>query len=220
MGVSATVVVVLAGAAAVWSTSTFMLTLTVLTAASALLMAAIHDLPATPPVQWPRLLGRAVLAGAGLSSLVALIHLSVALAAGVLIAVTVLGPPLPWVVCACLQRQRLRVAADHGKSRSTPNRGRGPQVHDVSPTSGPSAWDWAARVDDAVLGGLTPTELCWAWQSSYASLIEAPDVGARVAIAGCRQRYLDEIERRDAAGLGNWLHAGARAASSPKRYLH
>lgn len=216
------VVVVLAVASVAWSTLTFVLTYAVLAVTSALLMAAIHDLRAAAPIHWTRLLRRAAFAGAGLTALVALVQFSVALAVGCLIVTTLSGPPALWALRASLRHSRTRGATppDYLDSKTSHlEAATGRQWRGQPPASGPNTWDWADAVDDAVLGALSPTELCWAWQTSYARLMQAPDVGARAAIAGCRQRYLDELERRDAAGLGNWFHAGARAASSPKRYL-
>jgi len=34
-----------------------------------------------------------------------------------------------------------------------------------------------------------------------------------------RQRYLDELERRNAVGLAAWLASGARVASNPLPYF-
>jgi hypothetical protein len=55
-------------------------------------------------------------------------------------------------------------------------------------------------------------QLCREWLDSYAALNSAPTSGAR-------QRCLDELERRDPAGLQAWLASSASAGRDPRRYL-
>jgi hypothetical protein len=38
-------------------------------------------------------------------------------------------------------------------------------------------------------------------------------------LARTRERYLDEIERRDPRGFARWLSSGARAGSDPATFL-
>jgi hypothetical protein len=61
--------------------------------------------------------------------------------------------------------------------------------------------------------------LCWAWRSSHDLLARIQDVEARGKVVMLRQAYLDEMERRDAAGFQAWLTV-ARAAEDPEAYLH
>lgn len=65
-------------------------------------------------------------------------------------------------------------------------------------------------------------ELCHAWCASYVILQERSSRGrARAVLATVRerQRYLDELERRNAPGLCAWLAAGATGSSDPLPYL-
>jgi len=72
----------------------------------------------------------------------------------------------------------------------------------------------------SVLASLSTAALCREWQRSYLALRAAPDQATRDAIIELRRRYLDELHRRDPAGLTRWLAADSRpAASSPHRHL-
>lgn len=66
---------------------------------------------------------------------------------------------------------------------------------------------------------LTTPELVRAWRMSYNSLFSAESTAALSAVVAQRQEYLEELERRDPAGLRRWLASGARAAGDPTRYL-
>lgn len=68
-------------------------------------------------------------------------------------------------------------------------------------------------------GGLAAAELCRAWQQSYLALIDVPEGPVREGIATWRRSLLDELERRDPVGFGDWLRNGAPAGSDPTRYL-
>lgn len=69
------------------------------------------------------------------------------------------------------------------------------------------------------VASLSTAELVRAWRGSFNSLLRAQTTAAISAIVVRRQQYLDELERRDPAGLQRWLASGARAASDPTRYL-
>ncbi|MET0840247.1 MAG: hypothetical protein ABWY19_15815 [Marmoricola sp.] len=81
------------------------------------------------------------------------------------------------------------------------------------------------------LDGLTPERirslvrrldvagLCRAWRSSHALLGEVHDVETRTKVVLLRQEYLDEMERRDAAGFQRWLEADAQASGDPEAFL-
>jgi hypothetical protein len=77
---------------------------------------------------------------------------------------------------------------------------------------------WSVAVRSAA-AGLTDSELCRAWVASFGLLESVPDSAALERVVVLRQCYLDELERRDPAALAAWLHSGARASSSPGRYL-
>jgi hypothetical protein len=66
---------------------------------------------------------------------------------------------------------------------------------------------------------MTTADLCQAWRRSFLLLCSATSILERTRIVGCRQLYLDELERRSPRGLRAWLDSGARAAGSPERYV-
>ncbi|QNE16840.1 hypothetical protein F1D05_01655 [Kribbella qitaiheensis] len=61
--------------------------------------------------------------------------------------------------------------------------------------------------------------LCRQWQSSYEALKIEPVASRRLEIVRARARCLDELERRDPAGLQAWLASNASAAGDPARFL-
>ena len=76
----------------------------------------------------------------------------------------------------------------------------------------------------AALPAITPgrastPQLCVAWRRSYWLLHDLPQGPARCDVVAIREAILDELERRDPAGFQQWLQAGARAGSDPRRYL-
>lgn len=75
---------------------------------------------------------------------------------------------------------------------------------------------------DAVLSvtdGLTDSDLCMAWRSSYVALDRAAGPAAKLRAVEIRELLLEELGRRDAPGLEAWFRSGARAAGGPDRYL-
>jgi len=71
----------------------------------------------------------------------------------------------------------------------------------------------------AVTDGLTDSDLCMAWRSSYVALDRATDPSAKLKAVEIREVLLEELGRRDAPGLEAWFRSGARAAGGPDRYL-
>jgi hypothetical protein len=61
--------------------------------------------------------------------------------------------------------------------------------------------------------------LCLEWRASYIALNLAETPEARLRIVKARQRFLDELERRDADGLQAWLGSAASAGGDPGRFL-
>jgi hypothetical protein len=62
-------------------------------------------------------------------------------------------------------------------------------------------------------------EICRQWQESYAAM-NAVAGAARLRIVMARQRCLDELERRDPAGLNAWLSSSAASAGgNPRPFL-
>lgn len=73
---------------------------------------------------------------------------------------------------------------------------------------------------DAVsVRALSVEALCQAWRRSYVILQCTATVPGTLAVVVMRQLYLDELARRDPSALTAWLSSGARAASSPARFL-
>ena len=69
---------------------------------------------------------------------------------------------------------------------------------------------------------LSTADLCWGWRASFTALQRTSprnDLQQCLVLIGIRQRYLDEIARRDPVGCLRWLQAGARPAGDPSRYL-
>lgn len=61
--------------------------------------------------------------------------------------------------------------------------------------------------------------LCSAWRMSYVVLEHQHSPETYLHVVQQRQRYLDELERRNPTGIATWLASGARAASDPTRYI-
>ena len=66
---------------------------------------------------------------------------------------------------------------------------------------------------------LSDVELCLAWCRSYAELQQPQSPTSRLRVVQERQQYLDELERRNRAGLLAWLAAGAEPTDDPRRYI-
>jgi hypothetical protein len=82
--------------------------------------------------------------------------------------------------------------------------------------------------DDGVVPGapearspasLTTAELCEAWRDSFRLVSDARSSQQLQHAVVLRQALLDEMARRDSAGLSAWLESGARPAGAPERYL-
>lgn len=71
----------------------------------------------------------------------------------------------------------------------------------------------------AGLSSLSDTELCQAWRASFSVLEAASTSWQRCRVAAARQKYLDELERRNSEGLMAWLASGPRAAADPSKYI-
>jgi hypothetical protein len=66
---------------------------------------------------------------------------------------------------------------------------------------------------------LTTAELCEAWRDSFRLVSAARSSQQLQHAVVLRQALLDEMARRDSAGLSAWLESGARPAGAPERYL-
>jgi hypothetical protein len=69
------------------------------------------------------------------------------------------------------------------------------------------------------LNGLDDRQLCRLWRDSFWLLHNPTSPGRMLCRIALREACLDELERRDAAGLHAWLDSGARASSGPEKYL-
>lgn len=78
-----------------------------------------------------------------------------------------------------------------------------------------------SKADDHVdeLRDQSTLMLCRQWQRSYDELRAEPAIPRRLEIVQARARCLDELERRDPAGLQAWLASNASAAGDPARFL-
>jgi hypothetical protein len=66
---------------------------------------------------------------------------------------------------------------------------------------------------------LSLPELGREWQRTAAALAATTDPATREVLARRRQEALDELERRDPAGIARWLSAGATVDGDPARHL-
>lgn len=161
-----------------------------------------------------------------------------AVAAAMLVAVVMCHP---WVLGHAAEPVRRWLRPDDRGSSSTPGLGRVPpsrppgaagSSRGVGASAPPK--HWASKVvprtppadqgwpDAAAMRLLSTAQLCWGWRVSFTALERTDGRADRrrwTGLVEVRQRYLDEIARRDPAGLARWLYAGARPASDPGRYL-
>jgi MFS family permease len=63
------------------------------------------------------------------------------------------------------------------------------------------------------------SEISAAWAASHEALRHSASLTDRSRIAALRQAYLDELEKRDAAGLQRWLESGRALTSDPAGFL-
>lgn len=63
------------------------------------------------------------------------------------------------------------------------------------------------------------SEITAAWAASHDALRRSASPNDRSRIAALRQAYLDELEKRDAAGLQRWLESGRALTSDPAGFL-
>ena len=87
-----------------------------------------------------------------------------------------------------------------------------PDPATLRPTLRPSLW--TPPFDDC-----STSELAAAWGATYDLLGSTSSPLMRARIAELRAEYLDELERRDRAGVQRWLASGTQAASDLARFL-
>jgi hypothetical protein len=77
----------------------------------------------------------------------------------------------------------------------------------------------AAALARPPVGDLSLDELGREWQRTAAALAATTDPAARELLVRRRQEALDELERRDPAGVARWLSRGATVDGDPARHL-
>lgn len=140
----------------------------------------------------------------------ACVGLVILLSVGALLVVLVVAASSPYAVSAYAQWMR-----DDSTSSTAP-----PEVW--APGCVSSASGWAPPPVRPEIHRLSTEKLCQAWCASYLVLMERSARTATSEVLATvqeRQRYLDELERRDAAGLAAWFASGARVASNPLPYF-
>jgi hypothetical protein len=65
---------------------------------------------------------------------------------------------------------------------------------------------------------LSDVELCARWTASW-ELLRTGTPAQRLVYVQARQHYLDELERRDPAGLRAWLESSASPAGDPRPFI-
>jgi hypothetical protein len=153
-----------------------------------------------------RLPDRLVLGDYGCSRL----ELSAALGLG-LVGLRALGDVSPGLVLATL----LALVLSHPKVVQAALRLVAPSATPPEAVVG-GAGPGAAAVSPA---SLTTAELCEAWRDSFRLVSAAGSSQELQRAVVLRQGLLDEMARRDAAGLSAWLESGARPSGAPERYL-
>jgi transcriptional regulator with XRE-family HTH domain len=79
--------------------------------------------------------------------------------------------------------------------------------------------EYAACQPPSELGLLTDDQLCQAWRASFMALQPQSSTTQKIAAIAERQRYLDELERRNETGFLAWLVSGEPAPGNPLPYL-
>jgi hypothetical protein len=118
----------------------------------------------------------------------------------------------PWVLGRCARLGRKLAAAP---APPTPLEAAEPTPAAADPAS--PALSGETGCEDPHL--LDDRALCLAWRRSFIALEQCRSVAMRVRVVQLRELYLEELERRNPAGLSAWLESGARAAGDPSRYL-
>lgn len=134
--------------------------------------------------------GCAVLGG---TVVVALVGLSTLVGAWVLLVCLLVAGSSPGAV----RFYRRRVA---GVDASTDHR---PPADDLPPA------EHSLTAVEREARGLTDTDLCQVWRTSFRELRAATSPSLQAEIVASRQVYLDELARRDRAGLEAWMSSGA-----------
>ena len=95
----------------------------------------------------------------------------------------------------------------------------GSATPDLEVVGGASALEQRVPALVAILGALDDAELCLAWRRSFVLLNEAASPQEKLVVVTLRERYLEELQRRNPSGVSRWLESGARASGNPLPYL-
>jgi len=94
-----------------------------------------------------------------------------------------------------------------------------PLVFLVAVTSPPGIGWVRARMSASSPRLMTDRELCEAWRASTHGIRTASPAYQQLGLAALRQTYLDEMERRNSAGLRAWLETSPRADHHLDQFL-
>jgi hypothetical protein len=129
-----------------------------------------------------------------------------------------LGPSVLLLVVAVFVSSPAAVKAAgrwHGSVRS-PTTAR----LDAAARSLPYATPESAQSRAPDLRALSDEQLCKRWRANYrASQRKQPSTEELIAAVAERQRFIDELERRNRSGFAAWLAAGPQAAEDPMPYF-
>ena len=78
-------------------------------------------------------------------------------------------------------------------------------MHDPDPDPDGALGVTLAMEDFAAPESMSDADLRLAWRRSSVALQQAGSVTAQLLVVQQRQRYLDELERRNPTGLSGWL---------------
>jgi hypothetical protein len=158
------------------------------------------------PLGWrgiPHIISSGVVTGLGISAAAGLLATSPPLGAVVLLALVATHPATGF---------SLKLLLAQGAPSGT---GSEAVPEDGEPTRPMVVADLTAApletVDDATL--------CDVWCQSYLTLCTAENRADAAVIAADRQEYLDEMVRRNPAGMAAWFASGARPGASPMTFL-
>lgn len=157
---------------------------------------------------WRRVVGRSVLIGVGVVSVIAVVA-AAPLPGLTLIAVAAASSP--WA------QNWFRTWSGHHTAH--PPRAVENELQKAFHQDAPAPTPNPLSYSQSSVRELSDGELCHEWRRSFLVLKAAYSQGEFSRVVAVRQLLLDEIERRSPAALNAWLISGARAAGGPDRFL-
>jgi hypothetical protein len=122
------------------------------------------------------------------------------------------------LVVSCPQSLRLiRRLLRAGRNRDAPDAGHSERNDESGGDADLTRRPFIDHTDDA--RALTDEQLCQLWQTSYRELVNASSAAQLLQLSDTRRAVLDELAARNPTGFADWLNAGARAASDPRRHM-